>query len=138
MQRATALAVLERLHAAQRDFYAGGPDAPLRPVLAEDVVWTIPGANAIAGCYRGVEEVMRYFARRRDLAEGSFHMYPGEVLVGDGDHVAVLTHGSARVHGIEHRWSTVGLYRLREERIAACSLLPLDPLAFDAAWGGER
>jgi hypothetical protein len=60
-------------------------------------------------------------------------MHPGEVLVGT-DHVAVLTDGSATIGGREHRWSTVGLYRLRGDRIAACRLLPLDPDAFDAAW----
>jgi hypothetical protein len=61
-------------------------------------------------------------------------MHPGEVLVGDGDHVAVLTDGTAVLDGIEQQWSTVGLYRIRDGRIAACSLLPLDPEAFDRIW----
>lgn len=39
------------------------------------------------------------------------------------------------IGGVEHRWSTVGLYRIREERMAACWLLPLDAEAFDAIWG---
>ena len=61
-------------------------------------------------------------------------MHPGEVLTGDGDHVAVLTDGTATIDGVERRWSTVGLYRLREGRVAACWLLPLDPKAFDEYW----
>jgi uncharacterized protein len=134
VDRAAAVAVLGRLHAAQGDFYAGGPDAPLRAVLTEDVDWHVPGRNAIAGHYRGVDAVMAYFARRRDHAARSFRMLPGEVLVGDGDHVAVLTDGVARIGGREERWSTVGLYRLRGERVAACRLLPLDPAAFDRIW----
>jgi uncharacterized protein len=134
VDRAAAVAVLGRLHAAQGDFYAGGPDAPLRAVLTEDVDWHVPGRNAIAGRYRGVDAVMDYFARRRDHAARSFRMLPGEVLVGDGDHVAVLTDGVARIGAREERWSTVGLYRLRGERVAACRLLPLDPAAFDRIW----
>ena len=134
MDRALAEAVLARLHAAQGDFYAGGADGPLRALLAPDVEWHVPGDNAIAGEYRGVEEVMAYFARRRDHAARSFRMHPGEVLVGDGDHVAVLTDGTATIAGREERWSTVGLYRLAGERIAGCRLLPLDPAAFDRIW----
>jgi ketosteroid isomerase-like protein len=127
-------AVLERLHAAQGAFYAGGPEAPLRALLTEDIVWTVPGDNAIAGRYAGIDAVMAYFARRRDHAGRTFRMHPGEVLTGDGDHIAVLTDGTAVIDGAEHRWSTVGLYRLRGDRIAACWLLPLDQAAFDRIW----
>jgi hypothetical protein len=112
-------AVLDRLHAAQGALYAGGDPEPVREVLTDDVVWHVPGRNAIAGEYRGVDAVMDYFRRRRDLAGRSFRLHPGELLVGE-----------------ERRWSTVGLYRLRDGRIAACWLLPLDPAAFDEIWAG--
>lgn len=131
----TSVDLLARLHAAQGAFYSGdGDDAPLRELLCEDIVWTVPGDNAIAGRYEGIDAVLAYFARRRDLARRSFRMHPGEVLRGDGDHVAVLTDGTATIGGVEHRWSTVGLYRIRGERIAACWLLPLDRAAFDRVW----
>jgi hypothetical protein len=65
-------------------------------------------------------------------------MHPGELLVGDGDHVAALTDGTATIDGVEHRWSTVGLYRLRGDRVAACWLLPIEPEAFDAIWTPRR
>jgi ketosteroid isomerase-like protein len=136
MMRAQAERVLARLHEAQGVFYAGGPAEPLHDVLTDDVRWIVPGTNAIAGDYRGLDAVIDYFARRRDLADRSFRMHPGEMLVGDGDHVAVLTDGTATIAGAEHRWSTIGLYRLRGARVAACWLLPLDPAAFDAIWQG--
>jgi ketosteroid isomerase-like protein len=137
MTRAEAQRILARLHAAQGDFYAGGPSEPLRDVLTDDIVWVVPGDNAIAGEYRGIEAVLSYFARRRDIADRSFRMHPGDVLVGEGDHVAVLTDGTATIDGVEHRWSTVGLYRLRGERVAACWLLALDAAAFDAIWSAR-
>jgi uncharacterized protein len=127
-------AVLDRLHEAQGALYAGGDPEPARAVLTEDVVWRVPGRNAIAGEYRGIAAVMDYFLRRRDLADRSLRLHPGELLVGEGEHVAMLTDGTAAIDGVEHRWSTVGLYRLRGERIAACWLLPLDPVAFDEIW----
>lgn len=134
MEREAALRLLERWHVAQNAFYGGGDPEPMRELLAEDIVWHVPGRNAIAGEYRGVEAVMRYFAHRRDLAERSFRIHPGEVLVGAGQHVAVLTDGTAVISGTERRWSTVGLYRVRDERIAGCWLLPLEPEAFDEIW----
>jgi ketosteroid isomerase-like protein len=134
MDRDEARRLLARLHEAQGAFYAGGPAEPLRAMLTDDVEWMVPGRNAIAGEYRGVDEVMAYFARRRDLAARSFRMHPGDLLTGDGDRVAVLTDGTATIGGIERRWSTVGLYRLRAGRVAACWLLPLDQAAFDAIW----
>jgi ketosteroid isomerase-like protein len=134
VDRPLALRVLGALHEAQGAFYAGGPDAPLRELLTPDVQWHIPGDNAIAGDYVGLEAVLAYFAARRDLASGTFRMHPGEVMVGDGEHVAVQTDGTATIGAIEHRWSTVGLYRLRGERVAACWLLALDQAAFDAVW----
>jgi ketosteroid isomerase-like protein len=132
--RAQAERTLARLHEAQAAFYAGGPPEPLHDVLTDDIVWVVPGRNAIAGEYHGLDAVIEYFTRRRAMAERSFRMHPGELLVGDGDHVGVLTDGTATIDGVEHRWSTVGLYRLRDERVAACWLLPIDPATFDRIW----
>jgi ketosteroid isomerase-like protein len=132
--RAEAERILARLHQAQAAFYAGGPPEPLHDVLTDDILWVVPGRNAIAGEYRGLDAVIDYFTRRRELADRSFRMHPGDLLVGDGDHVAALTDGTATIDGVEHRWSTVGLYRLRDDRVAACWLLPLDAAAFDAIW----
>jgi ketosteroid isomerase-like protein len=126
--------LLDRLHAAQAAFYSGQDDSAVRDVLTEDIAWHVPGDNAIAGDYHGIDEVLDYFTRRRDRANGTFRMHPRDVLTGTGDHVAALTDGTATIGGVEHSWSTVGLYRLRDERIAECWLLPLDPVAFDAIW----
>jgi uncharacterized protein len=134
VERAATVALLARLHAAQGEFYAGGAEAPLRALLDPAVEWHVPGRNAIAGDHRGIEAVMAYFARRRDHAARTFRMHPGDVLVGEGDRVAVLTDGTARIAGREERWSTVGLYRFADGEIAGCWLLPLDPVAFDRIW----
>ena len=137
MDRAAAQLVLERLHAAQNAMYAGGEVERVRALLTDDVEWHVPGRNAIAGTYRGAEEVLGYFRQRRALAQASLRLHPGEMLVGDGEHVAALTDGSAKIGDDEFRWSTVGLYRIRGGLIDACWLLPLDQAAFDRAWSAE-
>ncbi len=135
MNRDAAVVLLDRLHRAQNEFYAGGSGAALRPILAPDITWTVPGDNRIAGTYRGLEEVLGYFRRRRDLADRTFRMKRRDVLVGDGDRIAVLTDGFAVIGHTGHRWSTVGPYDVIDEHVAACWLLPLDQRAFDAIWG---
>jgi ketosteroid isomerase-like protein len=59
-----------------RDYYRayakGGPEA-LRPFLAEDVVWRIPGHHPLAGEKRGRDEVIAFFAQ---LAKGKFKAEP--------------------------------------------------------------
>jgi ketosteroid isomerase-like protein len=136
--RDEAVAVLDALHTAQNAFYAGGDDGPLRGLLTPDVVWTIPGASPIAGAYEGVDATLQYMARRRDLAGETFRMHPREVLVGEHEHVAALTDGTATIGGAEHAWSTLGLYRVRAGRIAACRLLAFDQAAFDRVWSAGR
>jgi uncharacterized protein len=134
MDRDTAIGLLDRLHAAQNEFYAGGSGDALEQLLAPDITWTVPGDNLIAGTYRGLEEVFGYFRRRRDLADRTFQMKRRDVLVGDGDRLAALTDGLATIRGVHHGWSTVGLYEIVGRQIAACWLLPLDLRAFDAIW----
>jgi ketosteroid isomerase-like protein len=135
MTREHAERVLRALHAAQAAFYAGDAgEAALRELLTMDVRWHVPGRNAIAGSHEGIDAVLAYFARRRRLAARSFRMHPGELLIGDGDHVAALTDGTATIAGKQHHWSTVGLYRLEASRIAEVWLLPLDPDQFDRIW----
>ncbi|HEY9377904.1 MAG TPA: nuclear transport factor 2 family protein [Jiangellaceae bacterium] len=136
MDRTEAVELLRRLHEAQQTFYSGGDEAPVRALLADDIHWHVPGCNAIAGDYLGIEAVLACFRRRRDLVDRTFRMHPGDVLVGDGDRIAALTDGTAVVGGIQRRWSTVGLYQIRDGRVAGCWLLPLEQAFFDDIWSG--
>jgi len=134
VDRQRAADLLQRLHRAQGAFYAGRGEDELRSLLSDQVRWHVPGQNAIAGVYSGIDQVLGYFARRRDLAGGTLRLHPGELMVGDGQMVASLTEGTAVLGGEAYRWSTVGLYRLGAHEIEACWLLPLDPATFDRIW----
>ena len=135
MERATAIAFLQELHSAQGAFYAGGAPDRLRALLAPEIAWHVPGSSPIAGRHAGIDAVLEYMTRRRAIADATFRMHTREVLVGTGDHLAALTDGTATIGGRERRWSTAGVYRLRENRLAECRLLPFDQAEFDAIWG---
>jgi ketosteroid isomerase-like protein len=134
MDRERATAFIDELHAAQQELYAGGGPAPVRRLLDPDIVWHVPGESPIAGCYEGAEEVIAYMLRRRDLADGTFRMRRRELMIGEGEHFAALTDGSAIINGRTREWSTVGLYRLRAELLAECRLFPFDQPQFDEIW----
>ena len=131
--RSTPEPILYELHEAQARLYAKGDASAVAQLLDPDVVWRVPGSNRIAGTYRGVDEVVAYMRRRRELADATFRMRCREVLMGPS-HVAALTDGTVERDGTTYRWSTIGLYRARDGRITECSLIPLDAAAFDAAW----
>ena len=137
MDRLTATALLDGLHHAQNAFYGGGDSNALRDLLVPEIRWVVPGQNALAGSYHGLDEVFDYFRRRRDLATGTFRMHRRDVLAGEGDRIAALTDGTATLAGRERCWSTVGIYDVVDQtRIAACWLLPFDQQEFDSIWGG--
>lgn len=118
----------------QRAMYAGGAAEPVAELLADDVVWHVPGASPIAGDHRGVDAVLRYFARRRDLAGGTLEITVRDGLV-DDEAVVQLADGRATLGGMEGSWRTVGLYRIADGRIAEAWLVPFDLDAFDRIWG---
>ncbi len=120
-------------HDRQNRFYAGGDQAPVRAMLADDVVWHVPGHNAITGEYRGRDEVLRYFARRRELANATFRIDVRGVLA-DDQRTVILAGGEVELGGETFAWGTVGIFRIAAGRIAECWVVPYDQDAFDEIW----
>ena len=132
-----ASAVVERFYAVQRRFYAGEPvEQELAAFLAPDIAWHVPGRNAIAGDYRGGDEVLAYFRRRRDLADRSFVVTPRGTLA-DATRVVHFADGEAVLGGQTRRWRTVGIFEVAGSRISECWLVPFDQHAFDDVWAAR-
>jgi hypothetical protein len=137
LDRSTATALLDELHRAQNEFYAGGNGGALRELLAPEIRWVIPGEHPLAGTYHGLEEVFDYFRRGRNIATGTFRMHRRDILVGEGDRIAALTDGTATIAGQARHWSTIGIYDIVDHRrIGSCWLLPFDQAEFDSIWSG--
>jgi ketosteroid isomerase-like protein len=124
---------VEELHRRQAAMYADGPVEPVAEMLAEDVVWHVPGRSPIAGEHRGKEAVIDYFDVRRRLAGNSMRLHPGELLLGEGL-VVQLVDGSAEISGEAVTWSTVGIYRFEAGRVVEAWLVPTDLEKFDRIW----
>ena len=134
LSREDAVQIIDRLHDAQARLYTDGDPESVREMLTDGIAWHVPGTSPIAGSYHGIDEVIAYMLARRELADGTFRMHRLDVLTGSGETVAVLTDGSASLRGVVRRWSTVGVYRLRDGRVAECRLVPFDQAQFDEIW----
>jgi ketosteroid isomerase-like protein len=125
--------LIREFHARQNRFYVGGEQGPVRDLLCDDATWHVPGHSAIAGDYRGRDQVLRYFARRRDLAHATFRISVRGVLA-DDQRTVILAGGEVDLGGETLAWGTVGIFRIAEGRIAECWVIPYDQHAFDAIW----
>jgi uncharacterized protein len=112
----------ERLLRKEYDARARGDDAGLEAILADDVVWHVPGSSAIAGTYRGKRTVMEYVLRRRAFVDDTFRITVDDVLANDR-HGFVIATGRAVRDGEDVEWRAHGLYRFRDGKIAECRVL---------------
>jgi YbgC/YbaW family acyl-CoA thioester hydrolase len=132
-----AKAVVDEFLTRQREMYAGGDLAAVEELLAEDVVWHVPGTSPIAGDYRGREAVSGYFRLRRELAGGAIRI----AKEGEAHHeeaLVQLADGRAPLGGRDVVWRTAGVYRVADSRIAEGWLVPLDQEHFDRVWAATR
>jgi uncharacterized protein len=112
---------------------ASRDDEALSGLLDEDVIWHVPGRSAIAGDYRGLDEVLAYTRRRRDMVDGTFEITVHDVLAND-EHGVVIATGRVTRSGKRFEWRAHGLYRFRDGQIAECWVLPEDQYTFDEIW----
>jgi ketosteroid isomerase-like protein len=124
--------VLE-FHDRQNRFYGGGEQAPVGELLTDDVTWHVPGRSAISGDYRGRDEVLRYFARRRELANATFRIDVRGALA-DDERTIILAGGEMEYDGQTFAWGTVGIFRISDGAIAECWVVPYDQPSFDRIW----
>ncbi len=125
--------LIREFHDHQNRFYAGGEQGPVAAMLTDDVTWHVPGHSAIAGDYRGRDEVLRYFASRRELADATFRIEVRGVLA-DDERAVILAGGEVEHGGETFTWRTVGIFRVANARIAECWTVPYDQHAFDQIW----
>jgi uncharacterized protein len=69
--------------------FARGDAATLRELIAEDVVWHVPGRSPVAGTYRGHGELFGYFGKILELSAGTFRAEVHDTLATD-EHVVNL------------------------------------------------
>src|SRR6266496_6842998 len=116
-------------HQALGSFYAGADIGAARAMLTDEVTWHVPGRSAIAGDYVGMDDVLDYFNRRRQLGRGVFTVHVHDVLASD-ERAVLFASGQSEADGGTVKWETAGIFRIAGGKIAECWLLPFDQYAF--------
>jgi ketosteroid isomerase-like protein len=106
-------------------------------MLTDDAVWHVPGHSAIAGDHRGRDELLRYFARRRELADATLRIDVRGVLA-DDRRTVILATGEVQYGGRTFTWETTAIFRVAEGKIAECWVLPHDQDAYDEIWSSAE
>ena len=116
------------------DAQTRGDAALLNDLLADDIVWHVPGRNLLSRDYAGKTEVFGFFGRARELSGGTVRIEPIEILAGDQHAVALV-----RVHAEREGRKLNGelqafTFRIGGGKIAEFWFLVEDRYAVDAFW----
>ena len=108
--------------------------AAVRTLLADDVVWHVPGKNLLSRDYRGPDEVLSFLSHVRELSGGSARPQLVGVLANDGYAVALVRMFAERegrkLDGSFQAWA----YRIVDQKIAEFWFLVEDRYEVDAFW----
>jgi uncharacterized protein len=118
----------------ERAFAAFGRDAlVVARTLADDIVWRVPGSNAMSGEYVGRDATLQFLRQTLVLSGGTYRTELKYVVADDERAVAVY-----RAQG-EREGRTLDIDQalfceITDGRIADVTAVPLDFPAFDAFW----
>ena len=118
----------------ERLFLAFGRDSvTVARAFADDVVWTVPGANSMTGEYRGRDDVLQFLRRTGTLTDGTYRVALRYVVADDDRAVAVYRAQGERL-GRTLDIDQALFCEIRDGQIADVTAVPLDFPAFEAFW----
>jgi ketosteroid isomerase-like protein len=118
----------------QRAFSAFGRDAlVVARALADDIVWRVPGTNAMSGEYVGRDATLQFLRQTLVLSGGTYRTELKYVVADDDRAVAVYRARGER-EGRALDIDQALFCEIRDGQIADVTAVPLDFPAFDAFW----
>jgi len=117
------------------DAFRARDSEALTQLIAEDVVWHVPGGTPLAGDIHGLDALFRWFERLHQVTKGTFMLREHDVLASD-DHVVALSDMSSENAGVRVSVIVVRVMHFREGLQHERWFHPADPAAWDALLGG--
>ena len=117
------------LYAAHKAFQAGDIEA-LFDKMAPDVVWHMPGDNALAGSYRGRDEILRNFGMLQQAVD-AYWAHPLDYF-GSDDHVVLVALVRARRGDKSLETKEAMTWRVEGGKLKECWHMCLEPEKWDA------
>ena len=124
---------VERVRRGYEAFKTGDLQA-LRELFDESVVWHVPGNSALAGDYKGIEEVFGFFGRILEETQGTLKQEVHDVLANDDHAVALLTVNAER-NGKRLEWRDAHISHVSPQgKVTEFWVFSEDNAAVDAFW----
>lgn len=117
------------LYNAHSAFKAGDIEA-LFAVMADDVVWHMPGDNCLAGTYRGREEILRNFGMLQ-AAVDAYWAHPLDYFA-SADHAVLIAEVRARKGDRVLETKEAMTWRIEGGKLKECWHMCLEPEEWDA------
>jgi len=115
------------------DAYGSGDVAVLNELFADDIEWHIAGRSAIAGDYKGRDQVFAFFGKLMELSGGTSKIEVHDILANDEHGVALVT-GTATRDGKSFSGLDVHTFHLRNGQVVEFWDSPVDQYAADEFW----
>lgn len=103
-------------------------------VLADDIVWHIPGKSSISGDRSGKDDVLRFFGELVERSGGTFRLEMHDILA-DDEHGVVLVQSKGERDGKTLDDHTVHVFHLRDGKATEFWGHAGDQYAVDDFWG---
>jgi ketosteroid isomerase-like protein len=118
----------------ERVFSAFGREAiVVARTLADDVVWRVPGSNAMSGEYRGRDQVLKFLRQTIVLTDATYRSELRYVVADDVRAVAVYRARGER-NGRSLDIDQALFCEVRDGRLADVTAVPFDFAAFESFW----
>jgi ketosteroid isomerase-like protein len=115
------------------DAFARGDTDTVMSLLADDIVWHIPGRNPLAGDYEGHDGVMRFLGSLMESTGGTFRLSVHDITASD-EHVVAIVDVHAERNG--RPWDTHALHvwHVRDGKAVEFRAVSVDPYGDDEFW----
>jgi uncharacterized protein len=104
----------------------------LRSLIAEDVVWHVPGRSSMSGDVVGLDALVAWLGRANELG---FTIREHDVF-GNDEHVCALSYMGARRPGLVIEIPVTSVFHYRDGRQVERWMYPSDATAWDAIFDG--
>lgn len=106
----------------------------LNELFADDIVWHVPGRNALAGDYRGKDEVIGLFGKTAEISGGTFKLEIHDLLAND-EHVVALVRATGQREGSSLDDNAVQVLHVKDGKVTESWFHPGDLYANDGFFG---
>ena len=113
------------------DAFMRGDLETIRSHWADDIVYHVPGNNALTGDYKGKDGVLAYLAKLRDLTGGTLRISEVHDVLANDEHGVLLHRITTSRRGKQFTWDQTNIYHLRDGKMQEAWAHPTDQRAVD-------